>query len=296
MPKACIGTSIIVSTKNRKELLEKSVNAMLSQECMGKYEVIIVDDGSTDGTFELAKKLEKANPNVRALRKEKSSGPAAGRNLGIRNSKAEFIVILDDDCVPEKGWLEMLLKPFSNHGIAVSSSFSYYGGTSTAYRKEVLEKIGLFDEDFPSSFREDTDTIFKILDLGYKVELLPHAGFEHFHNQPKTMAEKIKYGINRALVHSVDPLLYKKHPERTKEFLDIRFGFIRNPWKDFEAATGLWFKRVPQLKLGSPQGVTLIENKTPIHALAIIFIGLGYVVLVKFARLYGSFKYGKLLL
>jgi hypothetical protein len=98
------------------------------------------------------------------------------------------------------------------------------------------------------------------------------------------------------MIHKFDPILFKKNPKRATEFFDVKYGFLRNPKKDFETATGLWWKKSDRFSLSSPQGVVLIENKSPVHKIAIIFLGIVYVFLVKGARLYGSIKCGKLMI
>lgn len=286
--------SIIVATKNRKDILVNAVEAMLTQQPL--EEIIVINDGSTDGTEIALEKLAE-NKKVRTINLKESKGPATARNKGIKVASGEFIVIMDDDCIPKKNWLKNLLEPFKkNKNVGITSSYSYYGGTSTAYRTELMKKINGFDERFRTNYREDTDTVFKILDLGYSVETVDNALFDHIHKQPSGLLNKAKYGWKRIWIHANDALLYKNHPERTKELLDIRLGVIRNPWKDFEVATGLWQEKGKRtFALGSPQGVTLIEGKSPLHMIAIIMMGVCYVILVKLARLYGSVKFGKIL-
>jgi glycosyltransferase involved in cell wall biosynthesis len=280
--------SIVVATYNRENLLGKVLEAMLDQD-YPKYEVIVVDDGSTDGTSEVAKKYP-----VKFF-SQPHRGPAAARNLGIKNAAYPVIVVMDDDCLPEKNWLPELMKGFGNENIGIVSSFSYYGGTSTAYLKKAVEEAGYFDENFPLEYREDTDLVFRILDMGYEVKLAPRAKFTHLHKKPAGITEKIRYALRRIWVHHVDPLLYKKHPTRTREFLDIKLGFIRNPVKDFQVAVGTWGSD-KKMKLSSPQGVVLLENTTPIHTIVILLGGVLYVLSVKLVRLYGSIKYRKLLI
>ncbi len=292
---AVLEASIIVATKNRAPILRKTLDAMLALR-HPSYEVIVVNDGSSDETEKLLEGFSKGSGKIKALNFPRSRGPAFARNRGIELSQGKFIVIMDDDCIPSRKWLSELLKPFSKgKKVGITSSFNDWGGTSTAYRRELLERIGFFDEEFPTSYREDTDTVFKIFDLGYRLERNPRAEFVHEHSQPKGFWEKAKYGWARVKVHQVDPLLYRKHPARTKEFLDIKLGFVRNPLRDFENATGLWWKKNPRVVLASPQGVPLLENRTPVHTLFIIFVGVLYAFAVKLSRLYGSIKYGKLL-
>lgn len=281
--------SIIVATRNRAEILKRSLEAMQNQE-FPEYEIIVVNDASTDETSEILKKF-----NVRAIDLKKNLGPAAARNIGIKDSRYEVVVVIDDDCVPEKDWLKKLIAGFSADNIGIVTSFSFYGGTSTAYLKRAFEEAGYFDENFPFEYREDTDLVFRILDKGYEAKFVPDAKFAHIHKVPVTLAEKIRYILRRVRLHQVDPLLYKKHPERTREFLDIKFGFLRDPITDFQIATGKW-QRHGAFALSSPQGIKFIENKTPFHALLIILGGIAYVLAVKIVRLYGSIKYRKFLI
>jgi GT2 family glycosyltransferase len=280
--------SIIVATRNRAGILKHSLEAMEKQD-FPEYEIIVVDDASTDNTLEVLKEFK-----VKAISMMENVGPAAARNIGIKNSRYEVQVIMDDDCIPERDWLKKLISGFEEN-VGVVTSFSIYGGTSTAYLKKAMEEAGYFDEDFPFEYREDTDLVFRIMDRGYEVRFVPDAKFTHIHNTPEMLTEKLKYVLRRLLVHQVDPLLYRKHPERTKEFLDIKFGFLRNPVRDFETATGRW-ENGSEFVLSSPQGVRFIENKTPLHTLMIILGGVAYVVAVKIARLYGSIKYRKFLI
>jgi hypothetical protein len=68
-----------------------------------------------------------------------------------------------------------------------------------------------------------------------------------------------------------------------------------NPAADFGLATGRW-KGKGGLEVSSPRGIKFIENRSPVHFIAIVFLGLGYMLGLKAARLYASVKFGKLLL
>ncbi|MFH1587678.1 MAG: glycosyltransferase family A protein [Candidatus Diapherotrites archaeon] len=286
--------TVVIATHNRVDILRRTLEAMLRQD-FSDYEIIVVDDGSKDNTKTVLKEFSEKNKKISTISYAKSGGPAKARNKGIDKAKGEIIAIMDDDCIPAKNWLGNLISPFKqNKKIGITSSYSEFGGTSTAYRKELLLKSEKFDENFPFSNREDTDTVFKIQDLGFDVKKV-NADFEHVHKQPEGLGNKIKYGLKRIWIHQVDPLLYKKHPKRAKEFMDIKFGFLRNPMADFKTATGLWASD-GKMNFSSPQGIVLLQNKTPVHTLTIILLGIGYVFLVKFARLWGSIKHGKLLI
>jgi len=95
--------------------------------------------------------------------------------------------------------------------------------------------------------------------------------------------------------HMNDALLFKKHRKLAGKFLDVKLGFVVNPVRDFAVVTGIWMEPY-KLVLSSPRGMRFVENKTPLHALFIIAVGLGYVIAVKFFRLLGSVRFGTLLL
>ena len=107
---------------------------------------------------------------------------------------------------------------------------------------------------------------------------------------------KFKYLGKRLRYHMNDVLLYKKHPTKIcEEFLKIQFGFLVSPKWDFAIATGTW-ENNKKITLSSPRGINFLENKSFLHFVSIVFIGLLYVFCVKLARLTGSIRFRKLLL
>ena len=292
-------TTILITTRNEEKtgVLEKSIRACLEQEYPKNcYEILVIDDASTDKTVEI---IRKYGPRIRCIKNKTRLGRVKCLNKGIRLVRTPYFVDFNADCVPEKTWLKSLMRGFTSPKIAVVKSSQGIGeGISAAYRKSVIMELGLFDENFNemgSGFRYDTDMMFRILESGWEIRTIKPLGFVHMHRYPKTKKEKIKYAISRIKIHRFDALLYRRHPELAKDFLNIKFGFIRSPLEDFRVATGLWGER-KNLSLSSPQGVVLLRNKTPFHFILIILLGIVYVFLVKLARLYGSLIYKKLLI
>ncbi len=109
--------SVVVPTYNRKESLRKCVDALLNQN-FKDYELIIVDDGSTDETDVMIKSLQEKNKNLVYLRQE-NKGPSVARNFGAEKSKGKIIAFTDDDCIVEKNWLKELLKGFGNKNVGI---------------------------------------------------------------------------------------------------------------------------------------------------------------------------------
>ena len=286
-----------MATYNRKKVLEKTLKSLLNQDYPSPYEIIVVDDCSTDGTREFLKEFAKKHRNLKIFLSKKNQGAAPSRNKAISMAKYPFCINMDDDCIASKTWLKKMMLPFTKEdNLGIVSAYAYYGGTSTAFPTILLKKVGGYDTDYaPYSLREDTDLSFKIMDLGYKFKLIK-APYIHDHKEeePKNIFDIIRYGIKRLKYHRNDVLLYKKHPTPlTEKFLRIKHGFLIDPFHDFSLATGLWEGK---FNLSSPRGIVFLEPKTPLHILVIYLIGFGYVLAVKFSRLLASLKYGKLLI
>lgn len=289
--------TVIILTKDQEDEIGKCIESCIDQDYPKRdYEILVINDGSGDDTSKVAKSYSRKFRNLRVIDLE-WGGRVKAENIGIRNSKNPFVVLLNADCYPRKNWLRDLMKEFRSERIVCVSSWSMTGGTSTAYRKEIFERIGYFNEEFGelgTGFRDDTDMSFRILDAGYEIAYSHTAKFTHFHESPKSLNKKIRYAKSRIIIHKFDPLLFREHPERGKEFFGVKLGFIRNPASDFRSATGLWARQ--RMSLSSPQGVTLLKNKSIAHEILIITLGLSYVFLVKTARMYGSLKFGKFLI
>lgn len=106
--------SVVISTRNRSSFLPGLVRALEAQEIEpDRFEVVLVDDGSTDDTWDLLGHLARQTPiRLRALRLAASLGQGPGRNAGVRMARAPVVAFTDDDCLPTPRWLPSLLEPF----------------------------------------------------------------------------------------------------------------------------------------------------------------------------------------
>jgi glycosyltransferase involved in cell wall biosynthesis len=101
------GISVVIPTHNRRAILQKAIEAYDSQTAFRRIrEILIVDDGSTDGTAQFV--LQHAKRSSLALRYlgQENKGQAAARNLGISEAKGELILLADDDIIPERNMVE----------------------------------------------------------------------------------------------------------------------------------------------------------------------------------------------
>jgi glycosyltransferase involved in cell wall biosynthesis len=195
--------SVVVPTFNRAELLRPLAEALNAQDGVGDFEVLFVDDGSTDATSAtLEEVLTSAKVPMRVLRTTSSNGgPAAARNVGWRAARAPLVAFTDDDCIPQFGWLAGLADAFDGANIVqgltevdprqadgsgpfarliVITDFSWKFETcNVAYSRELLERLGGFDEGFPLPFGEDIDLGWRAMALGARTTWKPEAVVLH---------------------------------------------------------------------------------------------------------------------
>ncbi|MFA4907168.1 MAG: glycosyltransferase family A protein [archaeon] len=288
--------SVVIASHNNAAVLRRVLNGMLKLDYpKGSYEVIVVDDGSKDNTKEMMREF--AGEKLIKFIPLPSGGVCKARNRGIREARFPIVINMDHDCIPEKKWLKKMVAGFKDEKTGVVSAYGHFGGTSTGFRKKILEKVGGYDEEY-HYYREDTDLAFRVMEAGYEFTRV-EAEYEHDHKmvKPEGAAAFLRHVLQRANYHMNDALLYKNHPnELCREFLNVKLGFIVSPVADFRTATGLWEGGGNKFELSSPRGITFLENKSAGHALAIILGGIAWVCAVKIARLKGSIKFGKLLI
>jgi len=292
--------SVIVPTYNDLKFLKKSLPKILLQSVLVDYEVIVVNDGSGKQTEDYLNTIE----GIFTINLGNNHGVCHARNLGIALATGEIIVNMDADCLPTKDWLKELIEPFKDKKVGVVSSYGAFGGTSTAFRKTILDKVGCYDEEFVY-YREDTDITFRIIEAGYEFKRIPK-NFEHLHPEtvPKGIDGLIKYGLKRVLLHQNDVLLWKKHRNKMcRDFLRMKNDWLIEPYWDFSVATGLWGDG-GRMGLSSPRFNSPYNQKSEVFvkcesfsSLGITLLGgLGWMVAVKCGRLIGSIKHGVLLI
>ncbi|MGL5877727.1 MAG: glycosyltransferase family 2 protein, partial [Xenococcaceae cyanobacterium] len=101
--------SVVIPTYNRKPILEKCLRALENQQLtdnkVGSYEIVLVDDGSIDGTLEWLQTHRDEFPHVRSFA-QNHYGPAAARNLGVKEAIGETIIFIDSDLVVTDRFLQ----------------------------------------------------------------------------------------------------------------------------------------------------------------------------------------------
>jgi glycosyltransferase involved in cell wall biosynthesis len=234
--------SIIIPTYNRLPILEKCLKALEKQKFtdykISNYEIIVVDDGSTDGTLEWLAKNNAQFPHVRAFSQE-HQGPAAARNLGIKEAKGDIIIFIDSDLVVTENFvtahanalLEGQKKIGSDrlftYGWVINTcnfenptvepykitdfSAAYFATGNVAIARKWLEEVGLFDTRFQLYGWEDLELGVRLKKLGLKLIKCPEAVGYHWH--PPFNLEQISKLIDREIQRGrMGVLFYQKHP------------------------------------------------------------------------------------
>ncbi len=126
--------SVIIPTYNRRNLIEGTIESVLSQT-YNNFELIIVDDGSTDGTKSVVEKIDDRRITYRAHKKNR--GANAARNTGLKSANGEYIAFIDSDVVwlPEK--IEKQVKTIQNTNNSVGAIYCDSYGQFENYLKEV---------------------------------------------------------------------------------------------------------------------------------------------------------------
>ncbi len=228
--------SVIIASYNSAAWLAGCLAALEDQTLPREgFEVIVVDDGSTDDT-----RLVCQRAGVRYIFQE-NRGPAAARNHGVREAAGEVVAFTDADCLPEPDWLRELTAPFASPEISAAKGvyrsrqrelvarlvqleyeakyerlkrFEYIDFIDTysaAYRREVFLAHGGFDERYTTPSVEDQELSFRLHEAGCKMVFRPQAVVYHRH--PATLGgywrKKYKNGYWKAF-------LIRAHPGRVR--------------------------------------------------------------------------------
>jgi GT2 family glycosyltransferase len=198
------------------------------------FDVVIVDNASPDDTSaRLAALAEESPLRLRHL-VETARGPAATRNAGWRACRSEIVAFVDDDCVPEPGWLAAGLAAITAHdrvGLVqgctrkpeaaplgdwtlwrhVSGPTPYFEGCNIFYRRAALEQAGGFDEEI-GNYGEDAALGWSVVDAGWARRYAPDAVVEH-DVEERGFAFHVRTGL---LEHNVARIA-RRHPSFRRE-------------------------------------------------------------------------------
>ncbi len=202
--------SIIIVNWNAEKYLKKCIDSLFEQTYKN-FEIIVVDNASTDNSVEF---IEKNYPQVHLIKNKKNLGFAEGNNIGITHSKGEHVALFNPDAVAEKNWLEKLIFelenskkvggtvgkmmylsnefgkdavfctwskinpysaiPYNFYDNEPKSKVDYLSGAAMVVKKEIIKKIGMLDPGY-FLYWEETDWCARMIRAGYDLIYVPTA-------------------------------------------------------------------------------------------------------------------------
>lgn len=236
--------SVVVPVYNGAGLIERCLDALAHQSGVqpDAYEIIVVDDGSTDDTAAQVRGwIERHPQQVCRLVQQPNGGPAVARNQGAQAARGDVLLFTDADCAPVPHWIRALLTPFGEPTVvgakgtylthqagivprfvqaeyedryrrmAGRAAIDFIDTYSAAYRRGIFLENGGFDPRFRGSC-EDQEFSFRLVAKGYRLVFVPEAQVVHIHD-----ADVGEYVRRKAIIGFWKALLTRVHPDRIVE-------------------------------------------------------------------------------
>lgn len=244
--------SIIVVTFNNLKYTQLCVESIYGKTAYPNFELIIVDNASSDGTPDYLNSLKEKYDNVNIVLNSENLGFATANNIGIRESKGEYIILLNNDTVVTRGWISGLIKYLKNPDIGMVGPVTNSIGNEAkinvdykdlyqmelfadsytaknrgvvfeipvlalfcaAIRKETIGRVGLLDEQFSVGMFEDDDYAIRVRKAGLKIICAEDAFIHHF---------------GRATFSKLQSAEYKKIFDENKKKYELKWGIKWQP-------------------------------------------------------------------
>lgn len=207
--------SVVILNYNNKNVIFRCINTLIKFNELYNYEIIVVDNGSKDGSYE--ELLKKYGDTEVVILQNGKNGCSSGRNLGISAAHGEYVIFLDSDqWVTNKYWLmpyENILKTGKNIGLIgwaagwfngqgyahytvdnfrykymppvalCRNDIGYLGTGGMIVKKAILEKVGGFDLKYDPTCYEDTDLSLAVRNEGLEIYYCAYLGVAHLPHQ-----------------------------------------------------------------------------------------------------------------
>jgi GT2 family glycosyltransferase len=189
--------SVIVPVLNGGEYFLEQLEALAAQRSSEPWEVIVADNGSTDGTLEMVQEWSLAREHFRSIDASEVAGAAAARNAGVRAATGEYLAFCDADDVVMDGWIDACVRALQEADVAagrfdfrrlndlrvpqpVSTGIRALGflpsglGANLAVRRAAFDEVGGFDEQLVP-IGDDTDLCWRLQLRGFRFVEMPDA-------------------------------------------------------------------------------------------------------------------------
>lgn len=273
--------SVIIPNWNGKNLLKICLNS-LKKQTFKNFEIIVVDNGSIDGSIEYLKKWKMENGKWKIILLDKNYGFAKAVNEGIKNALGEYIILINNDTEVEKNCLKFLVEAADKQdvGFVAAKMLNFYKrdvidsagdyidvvghanniglgekdsekfqrsgyvflvtGGGGLFKREVFDRVGLFDEDYFAYF-EDVDLCLRAQLVGFKGWFEKRAKIYHIH---KATSSKIRPFAEYLQFRNMTMTIIKDFPSSLlkKDFNWLRILLVNLNTIRFFAKEGLFWQ------------------------------------------------------
>ncbi len=247
--------SVIIPAYNAESTLPALLDSLSNQTYAEDFEVIVVDDCSTDSTVEICRRF-----GCTLIACAKNSGPAVCRNFGAAHAAGDFLIFTDSDCVVSSDWIEcferslalgdsdviigkLVLLPSTTLGDSISALGFPAGGSlgfekvwkvseegytkslsscNCAIRKDIFSNLGGFDESFPYAGGEDSFLAYTLVESGYRIRYCPEV--IAYHPARKSFGEFLRWQFRRG----ISSLIFAGKISRRSQFVSLRLWSTKN--------------------------------------------------------------------
>ena len=226
--------SIIIPTYARVQTLRACLSGCCALDYhSGQFEIVVVDDGDDEGTRQVVADFLHLIPLV-YIPQPARSGPASARNAGAAAARGRYVVFIDDDCVPDKGWLKGMDEVLDDAGppllaggriendssenvFAIASqnlveflyewynadprNARFFASNNIACPKAAFAELGGFDASFPRAAAEDRDFCDRWRERGWRLVSAPNAVVRHRHRLTFRSFVRQHFGYGRGAVY-----------------------------------------------------------------------------------------------
>ncbi len=217
--------SVVIPAYNSAETLPLCLQALQAQRFSpSQYEIIVVDDGSTDDTAQAARHFGSAIVPVTVI-SQPNAGPAAARNRGAQAARGDVLLFTDADCVPFLDWVKCMAAAFTQADVVGAKgvyrtrqrelvarfvqaeyedkydrmrtleTIDFVDTYSAGYRRDVFLASGGFDTSFPTASVEDQEFSFALAEAGHRLVFVPDARVFHIHDRTLLEYARRKFWI-----------------------------------------------------------------------------------------------------
>lgn len=227
-PLTKVQLTVVVAMRDAASTIGTQLDALLAQEAVGPYEVLVVDDGSTDDGPALVEQVARRDARLRLIVVPDALGPAHARNVGVGEALGEAVAFCDADDVVAPGWLAALSQALGDAGAATGPQeqrvlnppwlqdlygsgvgngpqhfagvFPFGPSANLAFRRDVFRSLGGFDPSLRVG--EDVELCMRLWDRGEVLTFVPGA-VVHYRNRARLgdiWRQAFAYGTSATMV------------------------------------------------------------------------------------------------